>query len=324
MDKCFATNHIQNPEQQLYGRTMKWTFTLIFISLIAANSIANPQVPDFLIYNNDTIPIDNLLVEKYLQTTKDDKERLLSFRNSIKGTEGTLPNCLRGYQAIYKIENDSLFVSSIIGCHALHNKIQVRKNYIKMLFKGKVKNEKVFIDWYSGNISFPSKSKDNKMLRSDRPLETVFLYETFVITKKGEILEIIDKQNYIDLESGVDRMEKDSIPDILFNQIKNHKWTKQDKFDCGEAYTVVIGKKGKITDVLMTNYQTEEQIEANWGNTSKEYDHCVKSINKALSKLRFDILKRKGEPIEEKVYIEIWFNDNGTIENWTDQKTGAN
>ena len=44
----------------------------------------------------------------------------------------------------------------------------------------------------------------------------------------------------------------------------------------------------------------------------------VITVKKAVKGLEFDIIKRKGIPIEEVVYIELWFEENGTIENWTD------
>ena len=298
---------------------MKRILTIILLSFYVSNSFAtSPQVPDYLIYKNDTIPTYNLLVEKYLQTRKDDKGRLfdLSFRNSIDGTEGTSSNCWRGYQAIYKIENDSLFVSAIIDCHSLENPTEISKNYIEKLFGEKVKNGKVFVDWYSGNISFPAKRNDNKEIRWDGVFERTFMYETAIKVNNGKAIEISEQQNYIDLINGINRLKRDSISDILFNSIKNYKWTKLDKFDCGERYTVVIGKNGKITDVVMTDYQTEELVKEYW-DTKREYNYCVKSVKKALSKLQFDILKRKGEPTEEKVFIEIWFKEDGTIENRT-------
>lgn len=298
---------------------MKWTLTAILTIFILTDLIASPQVPDYIIYKNDTIPTYNLLVEQYLQTRKGDNGRLfdLSFRNSIDGQLGTSMNCWRGYQAIYKIENDSLFVSAIIDCHSLENKNQKPNNYIKKLFGDKVNSEKVFIDWYSGNISFPVKSKENKILRWDGVFERVFLYETAIEIEDGKIIAISNEENYVDSENGIDRMERDSISNILFEYIKNYKWTKLDKFDCGERYTVVIGENGKISDVLITDYQTEEQIKEYW-DTKREYNFCVKSVKKALSQLQFDILKRKGKPIEEKVFIEIWFNEDGIMENWTD------
>ena len=293
--------------------------TLLFCIYSSNIFASSPQVADYLIYKNDTIATYNLLVEKYLQTIKDDKGRLfdMSFRNSITGIEGTSLNCWRGYQAIYKIENDSLFVNAIIDCHSLEYKEEIPKNYIGKVFGDKVKNGKVFVDWHSGNISFPTKRKDNKEIRWDGVFERTFIYETAIKVEKGIIAQISNEKNYIDLKNGIDRLKRDSISDILFSSIKDYKWAKLDKFDCGERYTVEIGRNGKVTDVIMTDYQTADEIEYYW-DTKKEYNYCLKSIKKALSKLQFDILKRKGEPIYEKVYIEIWFNEDGTIENWTD------
>ncbi|WGH75975.1 hypothetical protein P8625_02065 [Tenacibaculum tangerinum] len=258
---------------------MKKILTIILLSFSVSNSFASsPQVPDYIIYNNDTIPTYNLLVEQYLQTRKDDNGRLfdLSFRSSIDNQLGTSFNCWRGYQAIYKIENDSLFVSAIIDCHSLENKNQTPINYIKKLFGDKVLNDKVFINWYSGNISFPSKTKDNRILRWNGVFEKVFLYEIVIKIDSGKIIEISAQQNYIDLKNGIDRLEKDSISNIIFDSIKNYKWTKLKKIDCGEKYTVVIGKNVKISDVLMTDYQTDELIEEYW-DTKRQYNHCVKS-----------------------------------------------
>ena len=66
----------------------------------------------------------------------------------------------------------------------------------------------------------------------------------------------------------------------------------------------------------MTDSLTADEIEYYWDG-KREYNYCIRSMKKALSKLQFDILKRNGKPIYEKIYIEIWFNDDGTIENWT-------
>ncbi len=285
---------------------------------MSSSFASSPQVPDYLIYKNDTIPTYNLLVEKYLQTIKDDKGRLfdLSFRNSIDGTEGTSLNCWRGYQAIYKIENGKLFVEKIIECHSLeYNKNP--KNYLLEVFGDKVKNNRVFIDWFSGNMSFPVKRLDNKEISWDGVFERIFMYETVIEIDNGNIINISDEQNYVDLKNGIDRLKRDSISNILYNRIKNYKWTKKDKFDCGELYIVTIGGNGKISDVVMTEYQTEELIVEYW-DTKREYNYCVKSIKRALKDLQFDIIKRKGLPIEDRINIEIWFNEDGTIENWTD------
>ncbi|MCG2432113.1 hypothetical protein, partial [Aequorivita xiaoshiensis] len=71
---------------------MNRILTILFFSFYVSISFASsPQISDYLIFKNDTIPTYNLLVEQYLQKIKDDKGRLfdLSFRNSIEGTLGT-------------------------------------------------------------------------------------------------------------------------------------------------------------------------------------------------------------------------------------------
>lgn len=277
---------------------------------------SSPQIPDYIIYKNDTISTYNLLVERYLRTQKEDKGKLfnLSFRNSIDGTEGTSLNCWRGYQAIYIIEKGKLFVEKIIECHSLNDKNS--KNYLLEVFGEKVKKDRVLIDWFSGNLSFPIKRTDNKQISWDGVFERIFMFETVIKIENGNVIEINEEQNYVDLKNGINRLKKDSINHILFSKIKNYKWTKKDKFDCGELYTVIIGENGKVSKILMTDYQNKDSIAKYW-DSKREYNFCLKSIKKALKNLQFDIIKRKGIPIEEKINIEIWFNEDGTIENWT-------
>jgi len=48
-----------------------------------------------------------------------------------------------------------------------------------------------------------------------------------------------------------------------------------------------------------------------------EYKFCVAKVAKALRPLRFDIIKDKGIPISEEIYLEIWIGDDWTFENRT-------
>jgi hypothetical protein len=60
---------------------------------------------------------------------------------------------------------------------------------------------------------------------------------------------------------------------------------------------------------------SDEEIEKYY--EKDEYNFCIKKLYDALKSLKFDIIKDKGRPIAEDVYIEIWVEDNGKIENWT-------
>ena len=194
---------------------------------------ASPQLPDYIIYKNDTLLTYNLLLEKYLQKKNPDEDKLygLSFRNPPleELNMGITVNCWRGYQAIYKIENDSLFLTDIIECHSIRkiDKELSDKNLLA-IFGGQVKNGKVFVDWFSGNISFPQKMP-NELIRWDDVFENIFLFETLIKVANGKIRYYKDIQNYVDASDRINRKENDFIVDILFDKIKSYKWTKLKK-----------------------------------------------------------------------------------------------
>lgn len=296
----------------------KLRIRILFLILLffAFNKIqASPQLPDYIIYKNDTIPTYNLLVEQYLQKLNPDEEKLfgLSFRNSLEGL-GTSFNCWRGYQAIYRIENDSLFVEAIIDCHSIKNiDINKSRENLKLLFGNKVKNNRVFTDWFIGDISFPTKHNNNEIIRWDGVFENIFFYETLLNIKKGKVIKEKNIENYTDYTDRINRKKDDVLSNVIFEKLKFYKWTKLDEFDCSETYKIRINKKGEIDliEMALTNQEIKDFYEKN------EAKHCINSLKKALKDLRFDILKRRGKPIDEIIYIELWFEEDGTIENWT-------
>jgi len=165
-------------------------FFKTFFFLISIHCFGSPQIPDYIIYKKDTISTYNLIVENYLQSLNPNEDKLfgLSFRNTTEGL-GTSLNCWRGYQAIYEVENDSLFVKHIISCFELkdNKKINLVASQERMnkIFGKKVKNRKVFIDWYSGIINFPLKIKKNKMLRWDGVFYRIYENENILVFSDG-------------------------------------------------------------------------------------------------------------------------------------------
>ena len=301
---------------------LKLLFAFLLLLFLDKQLIASPQVPDYIIYNGDTIPTYNLILEKYLQKKNPNSDKLfgLSFGNLLPLEDedfnmGITVNCWRGYQAIYKIDNDSLFLSNIIECQSIRklDKELSNKNLFA-LFGNHVKNDRVFIDWYSGEISFPQKVQ-NEIIRWDGVFENIFLFETLIKIDNGRIKSIKAIQNYIDAPNRINRKQNDTISNVLFERIKNHKWKKTDKFFCSERYIVRINKKGKV-DNIEIDLPKEERKEFDLFE-KREYRYCTSSMKKALRGLKFDIINRRGKAIEEYVYIEIWLEDDGSIENWT-------
>lgn len=284
---------------------------LVFmLTLWTAELLASPQMPDYVIYGKDTIVTYNLVLEQYLQRQdKTKREQLfgLSFR------DGASFNCWRGYQAIYKIENDSLFLVGIISCGELrHKKTDKDQSFEKMksIFGDKFKNEKVFIDWFDGYLSFPL---TNKILRWDGIFHTIFEREKVISISSGLVRKTENFDNYIDDPKRIDRRDRKKSSDILFKKLKKTKWNNSNGFDCGTRYFVTIDENGNVSKVSML--YTDEEIEKFY--EKDEYNFCMSKMFNALKDLKFDIIKDKGKPISEDIYIEIWIEDNGKIRNWT-------
>lgn len=274
-------------------------------------------MPDYIIFKGDTIATYNLILEQYLQrhdTAKTEQLFGLSFRKSNGGSY--LLNCWRGYQAIYKIDNDSLFLADIINCGERRNgmidKVASSKK-MKEVFGNNFTNDRVYINWFSGDLNFPL---TNKVLRWDGVFYKIYEKETVLTIAFGKILNTENVENYVNNPKYIDRKDKDKVSDILFKKIKKAKWINVDSIDCSEKYLVTIGIDGKVSKVTMLGYQSQDSIDKYWDKN--EYDYCINTIFNSLSKLKFDILKDKGKPISEDIYIEIWFDEKkGKIQNWT-------
>lgn len=290
---------------------------LVVVSLLltGTNLNASPQMPDYLIYKGDTLPVYNLILEKYLEKINQADQGSLF---GLKFREGASLNCWRGYQAIYKIENDSLFLSDILDCGELRypktiNKDESRRK-ITNIFKEQIKNGKVFINWYSGNFSLPKST----LLRWDGVFYSSFEKEMLIKVDNGRIKKVKLIDNYIDKPDRIKRRYNDTISNVLFERIKskNLNWKKLDNCDCADRYFFTINKNGKISKVQMADYQSKDSIDKYWDR--KDYNLCVKSIHRAVKGLKFDIIKRMGVKTSEKVYLEIWYEEKTEqIENWT-------
>lgn len=292
--------------------TKRFTYflTLSFLTLFSLQTFASPQLPDYIIFKGDTLATYNLLIEHFFQLQgKKDEGKLfgLSFR------DGSSFNCWRGYQAIYKIDNDSLFLVDIISCGERRNgKIDKVASLEKMkgIFKDKFHSDRVYINWFSGDMKFPF---TNKVLRWDGVFYTIYEKEKVINISNGKILTTEDVENYVDDPKRIDRKDKNKISDILFKKLKKSKWKNKEDFDCSEKYMVTIDENGNVSKVRML--YSEEELEKYF--EKDEYDFCISKVYNALKSLKFDIIKDKGKPIAEEIYIEIWVEDNGKLENWT-------
>jgi hypothetical protein len=283
------------------------------ITIASPRPAASPQMPDYIIFKKDTIATYNLILEQYLQS-KESVEQGKLFGLSFR--DGASLNCWRGYQAIYKIENDSFFLADIINCGERgEGKIDKAASIERMrtIFGDKLVNQKVHISWFSGDLNFPL---NNKLLRWDGVFYATYEKETVINIANGRIMKLEEVENYVDDPKAIDRRDESKISGILFKRLKKVRWKSIDECDCSEKYLVTIDPTGRVSKVIMPEYITKDSIDKYWD--PGEYDYCINTIEKALKTLRFDIIKNKGKPVSEDVYIEIWITERGKIENWTD------
>lgn len=283
---------------------------VFMLSIWSFRLLGSPQRPDYIIFEGDTFATYNLLLEPYLQKldiTEVPQLFGLAFRQSAS------LNCWRGYQAIYLLENDSLFLVEIIDCGALADRtVDTARSLERMsaLFGSAMRNNRVFMDWVSGTFSYPI---DNSVLRWDGVFYTIYERETVVKVDSGSVVDIRKVTNYEDTKSGIDRRNQHEISGILFEQLKEARWKNSKEFDCSSKYIVTINEKGIVSKVRM-NY-TDEEIESYYDK--RECNFCLRKMQNALKQLRFDIIKDKGVPVSEDIYIEIWMEDDGSLEDWT-------
>jgi len=277
----------------------KKQYFVILFNFISFFTFADTQIPDLIIYKNDTLPVYNLIVEEYLNSKNYKKEGDLfglSFR------EGAQSNFWRGYQAIYKIENDSLFLVKLIdkGFTIIEDSTKIEEVSVtkfERFFKDKIKNGKVFVDWFSGNINL----KNGDLLTWDGVFRTTYTKEISLNFMKGKFKNSKEIVNYIDLPNGINRKYNDSLSSKIFRIISDVDWKSLNEFEwTNDKYLIIIGKKGKIKKIELENKKEFRLNVRIWGNQYKKYQ---KTIYSKLKNLQFDIIRENGKNISQKIII---------------------
>ncbi len=123
---------------------MKKCLLILLIVFFVSNLrlFATTQYPDILVDGNDTVAIFCNPLEQYLD--KKNKRKFCSEKLNWTSTA-----CYRGYQAIWTIQNDSLFLLKVrIGCGESEDKYFDLKKEFKT-------DKKVFANWFTGEINSP-------------------------------------------------------------------------------------------------------------------------------------------------------------------------
>ncbi len=120
-------------------------YTIILILLICnLKAFATAQVPVLMVIGKDTFLMHTNPLEIYLDS--------IGNREFPDFKGGGSTACWRGYQAVWRVENDSMFLEKIQSCHRDEGDVDAN---LEKMFGDKFINGKVYVYWFTGLIVLP-------------------------------------------------------------------------------------------------------------------------------------------------------------------------
>ena len=255
----------------------KLIYILILFSLISINEKAfgTAQIPDFLIYEGDTLSIYANPLESYF----DNHERPDSLFTEI-GYNSTA--CWRGYIAYWELKNDSLYLLEV---HGYSTNID-----LSLIFKDRETNDKIFADWFSYSILNPY----GKLIHYEHMgYASIYEYEKEFVFKNGILndIKIYDnsKSRKCKYTENPELLKQYIEENIDYSNITNEPFKKARVF----VQILNVTEDGKIDSVNIIRGSDKER--------DMEAVRVVKSIPE------WDVLYRHGERYNLSWYIPVIF-----------------
>ena len=120
----------------------------ILVNLFSIQAYGTEQIPDLLIIEKDTFylfytfPIEDLNLEIK-------KNPFISGKYTIHSTA-----CWRGYQAIWKIKNNKLYLQNVKSCHSdsIFHYNSVIEYFRVNGYEPNIENGKILADWFTSDL----------------------------------------------------------------------------------------------------------------------------------------------------------------------------
>ena len=250
--------------------------------MISGQLFGTTQIPDFLIYKNDTLPIYSNPLEVYF---KQSGSREFP---KFKGCSSTA--CWRGYVGIWELRDDSIFLKAITTCHKWECDTIVNAD-LKELFGDKYVNNEVFADWISYEIINPY-GKQIKYIHQG--YESIHEYERGFEFINGKLIRINKYDNTKSRES-VYSKKTEILHKFLYDNIN---WELVESQKLADKKRVIarfkVGKNEKPTEIEIVR-GLNPQID-------KEAERIIKLIP------TWDVYYRRGKVIEIQWTLPISFD----------------
>jgi hypothetical protein len=297
---AYEARHLAKP-QNVTSYFMKNLLLIISFLLSFSSLKASPQAPDILVIEKDTLSIYFLPLNSLDSITmKKLSDNILKTKKQI----GFSTNLWRGFQAIWRLENEKLYLIGIKG-------IQNSGEILSYTFREKYQNSKVLADWFS---SYLVTSKD-KILRWDGIFSRTYFKEKIFQFENGNLVSQREIENYLKVKNGIPRIERDNkaMAAQIFKKIKKLDWKKMSDCGCDDEYKVMIDDIGKVSKVEFIPLEETEEENIDFAN---QHSYCLKTFLEKLKPLQFDIIKWHGEPYFEVVHLKLFYDEK--LENWSE------
>ncbi len=125
-------------------KDIKFYTIILFLLIFNLKVFATAQVPDLMVIGKDTFLMHTNPLEIYLDS--------IGNRDFPDFKGGGSTACWRGYQAVWRVENDSMFLVKIQSCHRDEGDVDAN---LEKMFGDKFINGKVYAYWFTGLIVLP-------------------------------------------------------------------------------------------------------------------------------------------------------------------------
>lgn len=282
---------------------MRHLLTIIFGLFIGNSVFATGQVPDYLIYQGDTVAIFSNPLEQYFRLNNN--RDIPDFKSECFST-----GCWRGYIAYWTLRNDSLFLIRIAppvkDCQGNKD-----GNILKMFG-----NEKAFANWYNGTLIIP---RGELFSGSDMGYSAIYAYEELLLIENGRKINsgIKDNSQLIEnIKQNHEFNEKiESIKDtLLFYLNKSIDWDKLDNSKtrwCDDSYILFYDSKGQLKDVKL---HTEYDASTSFADKFYYFRMDKRCSSKLKKSLKYLSLSYIAPPESFMLKIDLWYDNKLEIE----------
>jgi len=192
----------------------KSAFTILIFLALALKSFATGQIPDLLIVGGDTLRLYANPLELYFTQ---------GYPREFPGLMGCGSTaCWRGYQAIWTIIDNKLYLLRIQSCHRAEQCSDTRPANLQQMFGDRFKDGKVFANWVTDSLTAPF---GNSLRYVHMGYASTYEYDKLISVKAGNIEFIKDFHNIFPDPKRLSRYDDSLMHKTIFNLVdKKIRW----------------------------------------------------------------------------------------------------